>query len=47
MLFAAHVQWLPESARFDAASGNSEKALATLQAIAKDNGKGTWYITIS
>lgn len=35
-----HMQWLPESARFHATSGDSEKALATLQKIAEENGKG-------
>lgn len=35
-----NTQWLPESARFDATSGDSEKALATLQKIAEENGKG-------
>lgn len=32
-------QWLPESARFHATSGDSEKALITLQKIAEENGK--------
>lgn len=32
-------QWLPESARFHATSGDSEKALTTLQKIAEENGK--------
>lgn len=32
-------QWLPESARFHATSGDSEKALSTLQKIAEENGK--------
>ena len=30
---------MPESARYDMTRGNSEKALATLQRIAKENGK--------
>lgn len=34
-----HLQWLPESARFHVASGQTEKALETLEKIAKDNGK--------
>ncbi len=33
------IQWLPESVRFLAASGETEKALATLKRIAKDNGR--------
>ena len=33
------LQWLPESARFDMTRGNRERALATLERIAKDNGK--------
>lgn len=32
-------QWLPESARYHVASGQTDKALETLEAIAKDNGK--------
>ena len=32
-------QWLPESARYDITRGHTEKALATLERIAKDNGK--------
>ncbi|ROT61514.1 putative synaptic vesicle 2-related protein-like [Penaeus vannamei] len=39
ILFALVSHWLPESARYDAASGESEKALATLQKIADENGK--------
>ncbi|XP_045607807.1 synaptic vesicle 2-related protein [Procambarus clarkii] len=39
VLFVLVCQWLPESARFDATSGDSEKALATLQKIADENGK--------
>lgn len=31
--------WLPESARFNAASGHSDEALETLERIAQDNGK--------
>ena len=31
--------WLPESARYDITRGHTEKALATLERIAKDNGK--------
>ena len=31
--------WLPESARFNAASGHSDEALETLERIAADNGK--------
>ena len=33
------LQWLPESARFHVASGQPEEALATLQRVAKENGK--------
>ena len=32
-------QWLPESARFDMTRGNRPRALATLERIAKENGK--------
>lgn len=32
-------QWLPESARYDITRGNVEKAVATLQRIAEENGK--------
>lgn len=32
-------QWLPESARFHVASGEQDKALATLQKVAEENGK--------
>ncbi|XP_071528788.1 synaptic vesicle 2-related protein isoform X4 [Panulirus ornatus] len=39
VLFVLVCEWLPESARFDAASGESEKAIATLQKIADENGK--------
>ena len=40
-------QWLPESARFDAASGESERALATLQKIADENGMYFLYYNFS
>jgi len=33
------LQWLPESARFHVASGQPDEALATLQRVAKENGK--------
>ena len=33
------VQWLPESARYDVAQGRMDRALETLQRIAKDNGR--------
>ncbi|XP_044264935.1 synaptic vesicle 2-related protein isoform X2 [Tribolium madens] len=33
------LDWLPESARFHVASGQTDKALETLEKIAKDNGK--------
>lgn len=39
LLFAIICPWLPESARFHVASGQPDKALATLEQIAKDNGK--------
>ncbi|XP_074642627.1 synaptic vesicle 2-related protein-like isoform X2 [Tubulanus polymorphus] len=39
LIFAAFCVWLPESARFDIARGHPEKALATLERIAKENGK--------
>lgn len=32
-------QWLPESARFNLLAGKTEKAMATLAHIAKENGK--------
>lgn len=32
-------KWLPESARYHVASGQTDKALATLEQVAKDNGK--------
>ena len=32
-------QWLPESARYDVARGQPDKAYATLKRIADDNGK--------
>ena len=35
----AALSWLPESARFNAASGHSDEALETLERIATDNGK--------
>ncbi|CAH1111271.1 unnamed protein product [Psylliodes chrysocephalus] len=37
--FALICPWLPESARFHVASGQTDKALETLEKIAKDNGK--------
>uniref|UniRef100_A0A8D8Z508 Synaptic vesicle 2-related protein n=1 Tax=Cacopsylla melanoneura TaxID=428564 RepID=A0A8D8Z508_9HEMI len=39
LAFACICPWLPESARFHVASGQPEKALATLRTIAADNGK--------
>ncbi|XP_063698042.1 synaptic vesicle 2-related protein [Culicoides brevitarsis] len=36
-VFAAITPWLPESARYHVTSGQSDKALATLEQIAKDN----------
>lgn len=32
-------QWMPESPRFDILTGHTERAMATLTNIAKDNGK--------
>ncbi|CAJ0941601.1 unnamed protein product, partial [Mesorhabditis belari] len=37
--FAICSMWLPESARYDMASGHPEKALATLMKVAKENGR--------
>ncbi|KAI5704680.1 hypothetical protein M8J75_007854 [Diaphorina citri] len=39
LAFACICPWLPESARYHVASGQPEKALATLREIAADNGK--------
>ncbi|KAL1458080.1 hypothetical protein WDU94_008254 [Cyamophila willieti] len=39
LAFACICPWLPESARYHVASGQPEKALATLRTIAADNGK--------
>lgn len=39
LLFTLCCFWLPESARYDITRGNTEKALATLARIAKENGK--------
>lgn len=36
---SVQLQWLPESARFHVTSGQNDKALATLEQIAKDNKK--------
>lgn len=36
-VFAVITPWLPESARYNVTSGQSEKALETLEQIAKDN----------
>jgi len=38
-VFVVAAKWLPESARFEAASGKSEKAWTTLETIAQENGK--------
>ncbi|ENN74628.1 hypothetical protein YQE_08748, partial [Dendroctonus ponderosae] len=38
LAFAMICPWLPESARYHVASGQTEKALETLEKIAKDNG---------
>ncbi|XP_068191543.1 synaptic vesicle 2-related protein-like [Antennarius striatus] len=37
--FICFCSWLPESPRFDLLTGNTEKAMATLQRVARDNGK--------
>ncbi|XP_064618538.1 synaptic vesicle 2-related protein-like isoform X1 [Lineus longissimus] len=39
LIFAIFCVWLPESARYDMTRGNTEKAYATLQRIAKENNK--------
>ncbi|XP_066146948.1 synaptic vesicle 2-related protein isoform X1 [Euwallacea fornicatus] len=39
LAFAMICPWLPESARYHVASGQTDKALETLEKIAKDNGK--------
>lgn len=36
-VFACITPWLPESARYHVASGQSDKAMSTLEQIAKDN----------
>lgn len=33
------LKWLPESAMFDASSGRMDKALSTLERVARENGK--------
>ncbi|VVD04621.1 unnamed protein product [Leptidea sinapis] len=39
LMFAIICPWLPESARYHVASGQPDKALATLEKIAHDNGR--------
>ncbi|KPJ11124.1 Synaptic vesicle 2-related protein [Papilio machaon] len=39
LIFALICPWLPESARYHVASGQPDKALATLEKIAQDNGR--------
>uniref|UniRef100_A0AC34PUU3 Major facilitator superfamily (MFS) profile domain-containing protein n=1 Tax=Panagrolaimus sp. JU765 TaxID=591449 RepID=A0AC34PUU3_9BILA len=39
LIFAVSCFWLPESARYLMASGNTEAAYVTLQRVAKENGK--------
>ena len=39
MNVTCHFQWLPESPRFDIARGMPDRAMATLQRVARDNGK--------
>ncbi|XP_018328933.1 synaptic vesicle 2-related protein [Agrilus planipennis] len=39
LIFMLICPWLPESARFHIASGQTDKALATIEKIASDNGK--------
>ncbi|CAH1646641.1 unnamed protein product [Spodoptera littoralis] len=39
LFFALICPWLPESARYHVASGEPDKALATLEQIAQDNGR--------
>ncbi|XP_046418645.1 synaptic vesicle 2-related protein [Neodiprion fabricii] len=38
-VFTLITPWLPESAMFDAASGRMDKALSTLERVARENGK--------
>ncbi|XP_068191151.1 synaptic vesicle 2-related protein-like [Antennarius striatus] len=38
-IFMCFTFWLPESPRYDLLTGNTEKAMATLQRIARENGK--------
>ncbi|XP_029024039.1 synaptic vesicle 2-related protein [Betta splendens] len=38
-IFVSFCFWLPESPRYDMLTGRSDKAIATLERIAKDNGK--------
>lgn len=38
-IFVCFCFWLPESPRFDILTGNTEKAMATLTRVARDNGK--------
>ncbi|BFZ04649.1 hypothetical protein BsWGS_07688 [Bradybaena similaris] len=39
LIFSIFCVWLPESARYDMTRGNYDKALKTLERIARDNGK--------
>lgn len=39
LIFSSCCAWLPESARYDVTRGNIEKAQATIERIAKENGK--------
>ncbi|XP_068183752.1 synaptic vesicle 2-related protein-like isoform X1 [Antennarius striatus] len=38
-IFVCFTFWLPESPRFDLLTGNTEKAMVTLQRVARENGK--------
>lgn len=38
-MYVSNFQWLPESVRFLAASGETEKAMTTLKRIANQNGR--------
>jgi len=37
--YAGRCQWLPESPRFDITRGMPDRAMATLQRVARENGK--------
>jgi len=39
LCYAGRCQWLPESPRFDITRGMPDRAMATLQRVARENGK--------